>query len=415
MKRRSTDLLRRMMVDLCYFKVTPQGWVTVIAILLTSMTGLLTLLLPIYHVLVALAFMFIVSSVAGLIFWPRCTVSGDTPEKLVAGRVTKVQFKLTNRSFLPAYDLSIGFFGLPNSIKSLGPGKSLPRLGKGESGIVPVELQALRRGLYEFDGPRHFTTFPFNLMRSGSPPRGACAMMVLPAFHPISLANLPIRSRFQPGGILFTSNVGESCEYISNREYRPGDPMRRIDYRSWARLAAPVVREYQEEYYCRVALVLDTFVPRGRMKGPAGFPDFEAAVSIAASVAEAISHGEYLLDILAVGPELYVFRSGRHTTHLDNVLEILACVQECRRNPFQSVAPALATELANISTVIFVLLDWDEERRELVRRSAESGCATKVIVIRRARTTMPIEGDAGSGQITVLTPEQVQNGELGLG
>jgi uncharacterized protein (DUF58 family) len=237
---------------------------------------------------------------------------------------------------------------------------------------------------------------------------------VLPAFHPISLADLPIRSRYQPGGILFTSNVGESCEYISNREYRPGDSMRRIDYRSWARLAAPVVREYQEEYYCRVALVLDTYVARGRIKSPAGFPDLEAAVSLSASVAEAISHGEFILDIFAAGPELYVFRSGRHTAHLDNVLEILACVEECRRNPFAVVAPALAGELGNISTVIFVLLDWDEDRRNLVRLAAEAGCATKVVVIRRGPTTLPVDADSSAGSISLLTPKQVQNGEIRL-
>ena len=410
MKRRGASLVRRMVVDLLFFKVTHQGWVVTAAILATALTGLLTFLLPIYHLFVALLCFFTVASFAGLLFWPRCIVKGEPPEKLVAGRATTVQFHLTNRSRLSAYDLSIGFFGLPPSIRELHAGKTVPRLAGGETVTIPVELEPLRRGQAEFDGPRHFSTVPFNVFRSGSRPKGSCAVTVLPAFHPISLAGLPIRSRYQPGGVLFTSNVGESCEYISNREYRPGDSMRRIDYRSWARLAAPVVREYQEEYYCRVALVLDTYVARGRVKGRLGFPQLEAAVSLAASVAEAISHGEYLLDIFAAGPELYVFRSGRHTTHLDNVLEILACVEECRRNPFAVVAPALAGELGNISTVIFVLLDWDEDRRNLVRLAAESGCATKVIVIRRGPTTLPVADD----EITVLTPQQVQNGEVVL-
>ena len=136
-------------------------------------------------------------------------------------------------------------------------------------------------------------------------------------------------------------------------------------------------------------------------------------MSLSAAVADALSRGEYVLDIFAAGPELYVFRSGRHTAHLDNVLEILACVEESRRNPFALVAPALVDELANISTVICVLLDWDADRQALVRRAAEAGCATKVVVVRRGRTTMPTGGDEDwTGPIRVLHPKDIEGGGI---
>ena len=77
-----------------------------------------------------------------------------------------------------------------------------------------------------------------------------------------------------------------------------------------------------------MALVLDTCVRRGRVRTSRGFADLEAAVSLTASVADAMCGGEYIIDIFAVGPKLYVFRAGRHTAHFDNVLEILAAVRE---------------------------------------------------------------------------------------
>jgi uncharacterized protein (DUF58 family) len=411
---RRPGLLRRMAIDIFRFKITRQGWVLIASLIVTVPVSLMTFQLPVYNILIALVFFLGISEIVSVTFWPRCRVEGQLPEKLVAGLTTKVNFTLKSSWFLSAYDLSIGFFSLPSSIREIDAGKTIRRLGPGQSAVVPVELQALRRGLYEFDGPRYYTTFPFNLTRSGSWAKGSCRVTVLPEYHPISLAHLPVRSRYQPGGILFTSNIGESCEYIGNREYRPGDMVRRIDYRSWARLARPVVREYQEEYYCRIALVLDTYVPRGRRKGPRGFAELEAAVSLSASVAEAISHGEYILDIFAAGPELYVFRSGRHLSHLDNVMEILAGVQECRQNPFDVVAPALAGELGNISTVIFILLDWDESRRDLVRQVAEAGCATKTVVIHKGMTSLLVDADAATMGVTLLTPQQVQAGELDL-
>ena len=41
-----------------------------------------------------------------------------------------------------------------------------------------------------------------------------------------------------------------------------GIALRKIHWRSWARRGEPVVKEYQEEYFSRIALVLDTFLPR---------------------------------------------------------------------------------------------------------------------------------------------------------
>ncbi len=117
--------------------------------------------------------------------------------------------------------------------------------------------------------------------------------------------------------------------------------------------------------------------------------------------------------LAAVAGVLYVFRSGRHTAHFENVLEILACVEESRRNPFAVVAPALAEELGNISTVICILLDWDEDRRNLVRLAAESGCATKVLIVRRGSTSLPTADDEEwAGPIGVFSPQEVEKGGI---
>ena len=160
--------------------------------------------------------------------------------------------------------------------------------------------------------------------------------------------------------------------------------------------------------------MLDTYVARNRWFRPrGGFQNLEAAVSLAASIADALSRGEYIIDIFAAGPELYVFRAGRHTAHLENVLEILACVDECRTNPFDKVAPALADELASISTVVCVLLDWDPSREALMRTAVEAGCSTKVLLVRDG----PPSTDYGPaedwlGPILCLSPADVFAGGI---
>lgn len=71
-----------------------------------------------------------------------------------------------------------------------------------------------------------------------------------------------------------SSSTGDAIEFVGTRDYREGDPPRNIHWRSWARRGAPVVKEYQEEYFCRIALILDTFLParetdadRGGLRG----------------------------------------------------------------------------------------------------------------------------------------------------
>ncbi|MDQ1256382.1 MAG: hypothetical protein QG656_978, partial [Candidatus Hydrogenedentes bacterium] len=180
----------------------------------------------------------------------------------------------------------------------------------------------------------------------------------------------------------------------------------------WGRLAKPVVREYQEEYNCRIALVLDTFVRGKRRPDPEGYPDLEAAVSLSASIADALARGEYIIDIFAAGPELYVFRAGRHTAHFENVLEILACVDACRENPFEVVTPALGDELANISTVLCVFLDWDASRETLVRTAVESGCSVKVFIVRDGATSAPYDHLEGVHAIVQYPPKAIAQGGI---
>lgn len=206
--------------------------------------------------------------------------------------------------------------------------------------------------------------------------------------------------------------MGESPEYIGNREYRAGDSIRHIDFRSWARLAQPAVREYQEEYYCRIALVLDTFVPSRMRESKEGFPTLEAAVSLSASIADVLSRGEHIIDIFAAGPELYVFRAGRHRAHFENVLEILSCIEATREDPFETVAPSLLDELDNVSTLICVFMEWDESRRALVRAAQEAGCGVRAFIVKDDATLLPLSEDLGVESAIQFDSSQILRGEF---
>lgn len=392
------------------YRFTTAGKWFVAGLLLSGVLGSASVETPVYQIFCGLLAFFCIDRIVSFVMRSRIAVEHRFPDKATAGETVTGQFKLTNTGRSAIYDLGVRFFRLPRSFEAVDGESSLGHLRPGESLGTTVRLKPNRRGVYSLPRPRAYSTFPFHLFRTGHSRADESALLVLPHFHPIVGLDLPVGARYQPGGIAMTSSIGESPEYIGNREYVPGDSARRIDYRSWARLARPIVREFQEEYYCRIALVLDTFVPPRRKAERTGFPDLEAAVSLSAAVADALSRGEYLIDLFAAGPELYVFRAGRHTAHFENILEIVACVDACRENPFATVAPALADELGNISTLVGVFLDWDASRRHLARSAVEMGCSVKIFVVRDGETSEPIDFD--EGDVVQLGISQVRDGQL---
>lgn len=395
------------------FKLTPAGRVLVLAILLTAL-GSVTTQLPIYQLFCGLFALLGVAELTGLCFKPSIRLEGAAPVRSVAGEQVTVPFQLVNRSrWRPALDLMLGMFGLPSGVASVAADAYLPCIRPGRRGELPLTLRTERRGVFALPPVQCVSTFPFNLVRFGGGKTAPGRLVVLPAYHSLEELDLPVSYRYQTGGTLLTQGVGHSPEYIGNREYTPGESVRRIDSRAWARLGRPVVKEYHEEYVSRVALVLDTFLPPRRWPSRVETARLEAGVSLMAAVAERLNVQEHVIDLFAAGPELYVFRTAAGTAHFDSVLEILAGLDACRRNPFEQISPLVVEELESISTVVCILLGWDATRAEFVRRVQESGCRLKGVLI-RDRLDAPLEEIAfeGEGDWTTATVEEIQAGRV---
>jgi uncharacterized protein (DUF58 family) len=233
-------------------------------------------------------------------------------------------------------------------------------------------------------------------------------LVVYPRFFTFDDDELELRAgrRYQPGGIPLASQIGDSTEFVGTRDYREGDPLRHIHWRSFARRGQPVVKEHQEEYFSRIALVLDTFLER-RPRAVERLR-FEAAVSVLASVADHFSRSEQLVDILAAGPDLYEVSVGRSLAYLENVLDVLACLEPCNEPPFAKLAPPLMDKLARLTTVVTVLLDWDRPRQAFLRRLADLGVAVHVLLVHEGRTREPWHASEGEfAEVRLLTPADV--------
>lgn len=282
--------------------------------------------------------------------------------------------------------------------------RSLPLLAPGGEAEVAVELVPLRRGYVRFTGVTVARADPLGLFRAFQRIPLPQSLLVLPERYPVPPVRLPGTRKFQPGGVALASSVGDSEEFVSLRDYRPGDSLRRIHWKSWARVGRPVVREYQDEFFVRHALVLDTFAKTDHGAR------FEAAVAVAASLACTLDTGESLLDLMFVGPQADCFTAGRGLAHVDQMLEILAGVRACRDKPFAALHRLVVRRGTTLSGCIAVLLAWDEPRRAFVRHLDGLGVPTLALVI-----TQPGETVADSAVGTLTRIHRLEVGKIGTG
>jgi uncharacterized protein (DUF58 family) len=339
---------------------------------------------------------------------PRVRLSGRVPVRLTAGRGVAATIDVAaDEGAVPT--LSV-FWGAPLPVDAgldVEPVETFVEAPEGRPARVRLALQPRRRGRYVLPALGVARTDPFGLFRSKAVWLPEQVVLAYPRYYTLDELPLPMGRRYQPGGIPLASEVGDSLEFIGTREYREGDPLRKIHWRSWARLGKPVVKEYQEEYFSRIALVLDTFLPK--RPRPRERERFEATISLLASVAGHFSRSEEVVDILAAGPDLYEVSTGRSLGYLDNVLDVLACLEPSPAPPFESIGPALFERLERLTTLVAVMLEWDDAREAFLRRVRAMGVAVRVLLVHEGETRKPwasISSDLG--EIARFTPAQVE-------
>ncbi len=395
--RRSVDLRRLplfgRLVRQYQDRLTPRGRYLVWALAALGLMGLDTMSTRIFVLFSVAAGLFLAAGAFSFRRRPRVELAGGLPVRATAG--TPVTFRLGIESAAGCPDLRLSFPSLPG-IEFDPPAIDVP-VEPGRPASAAVTLKPVRRGRYALQGPRVARTDPLGLALTRPAPQPGSTLLVYPRFFALERFDIPLGRRHQPGGVPLSAHTGDSVEFIGTREYREGDPIRHIHWRSWARRGLPVVKEHQEEYFCRIAIVLDTFQPQDAA--------FEASISVVASIADFFSRSEYIVDILAAGPDVYEVSAGRSLGYLENILDVLACIESCPAPPFRTIGPALFDRLAQLSTVVVILQDWDAPRREFLERVRSAGTAARVIIVRDGPTR---EDWRELGDVELMAPADVE-------
>jgi uncharacterized protein (DUF58 family) len=247
------------------------------------------------------------------------------PVRASAGTPITVSLTVTNRSVLPT-----GALMMEDTLPKQFYGRArfvLDGLGRRESRAVTYRIPPMQRGRYAAGPLRLRLTDPFRMVDLNRSFTATSAFVLTPVVD--ALPGLPLPRSWDTGENIGSHSVGaRGADDASTREYRRGDGLRKIHWRTSAKAGTLMVRHEERPWQGHTVVILDNRAA-AHAGGPADaeHPDprdtdsLEWAISATASVATHLLANQREVT-LVIGDA-----SARHTgTDTSAVLDTLAGV-----------------------------------------------------------------------------------------
>ncbi len=274
-------------------RVTRVGGIYILLVVAMAFAAVNTGANLLYLVFAMLLAMLLVSGFLSESGLRKLTVTVIPPPPSEAGSVLAVPVTIENRKrFSVSYALRIE----PRKQAGLEivSGGYAPKVGARRTAEARVRVRYTRRGRHVLEHVRISTGFPFGFVRHAWWHRTKVSCLVLPRIG--RLHRLP---RPSPAGPLshatHARGAGED-EFHALREYRAGDNPRRIHWRSSARMARLLVREYRAERRgVAVVLVAGAVAPAAEPSA------LDTLADLAATVVHGLHHGGWVVHVALAG------------------------------------------------------------------------------------------------------------------
>lgn len=238
---------------------------------------------------------------------------------------------------------------------------------------VAYPLPRLKRGRYTVGPTTVVASDPFGLVTADTRSTDTAQLIVQPKVEPLAPLTLPIAWR--DGAATLSHSVGSGgSDDASVREFRHGDDLRKIHWRSTAKTGALMVRQEERPWHGESLLLLDTRalsfpVPAAEEESPA----FEWAISTAASIA---TH------LVERGRRATVVTGSGQVAHDEStaILDMLAETPAALRSDVQPLATALGGLGRDASTFAILGAAPHAPISELVSRPRPPGTSVALLL-----------------------------------
>ncbi|MFL6061101.1 MAG: DUF58 domain-containing protein [Marmoricola sp.] len=245
---------------------------------------------------------------------------------------------------------------------------------------VEYPLRATVRGIYEIGPMELRVADPFGLMSQRRGFARTSTLVVVPNAEPLP----PIRLSGAWAGTGDNRprpfSTGGTAD-ATVREYRMGDDLRRVHWRSTARTGELMVRREEQPWQSRCTLLVDNRSRAHRGTGPES--SLERAITVTASIAVHLTRAGFQVRLVTADGEADPEGAGHHTWHdvevgAGPVLERLAALPTSRA---LEISTAWIDETVTSGMFIGVLGATDERDRALLARLHNRGSASYAVVL----------------------------------
>jgi len=350
--------------------------------------------------------------ICGYLFRPFVKISRELPDRVRAGTPLQVNYTIENLRKLPVLNIHLDPIHQQKWLKLESDIASADGLAPYQTLKINAYIQSNKRGEYVLKPPFVSSSFPFGIFKWTCKGKHSSKILVYPKYEELNYISLPNSVRFQKKGISMLSKVGESMEFHACRDFRTGDNAKHIHWPTTARRGQLIVKEYQEEFLARTALIIDTFIPFQTtfftLHRKTEYQNLEAALSLTAAIVHNLAYSDFIVDIFAAGSQVYHFKSGRSLANFDRILDILACIEPSKKTPFSELKSSIFEEIAGIGSVIIILLNWNKEREKVIQTLKILGVSVKVIFI----TEKPDSLENIPERSLIYTPKEIFSGRI---
>jgi uncharacterized protein (DUF58 family) len=171
------------------------------------------------------------------------------------------------------------------------------------------------------------------------------------------LSHLDVRARFVVEGFIAGMHRspfhGFSVEFAEHRPYVPGDPLKNLDWKVWARSDRYLVKQYTEETNLRCHLLLDLSGSMGFKSARAVMTKLEYSQSLAAALGYLMLHQQDAVGTMLFADQPLNYIPARAMrSHFDILLKALAAAEPHGRTRLGPVLHQLAERIKRRGLVI---------------------------------------------------------------
>jgi len=301
------------------------------------------------------------------------------PTRAAAGTPITISLTVTNRSLLPTGPLM-----MEDNLPSQLSGRArfvLDGLSRRESRSVSYRIPALGRGRYTVGPLRLRLSDPFRMVDLTRSFTATSTFVLTPAVEALPGVVLP-RS-WDAGENAGSHSIGtRGADDASTREYRRGDDLRKIHWRSTAKIGALMVRHEERPWQGHTALLLDArALAHESRPAEAGKVDLrdssslEWAISCTASVAAHLLAGGREVDLIAG-------RGGARHTGQDagRLLDTLAALESSPDRDLSALVDPLR-DAGRDATLVAVLGRLDAASLRMLTQIHPRGAASAAFAV----------------------------------